>query len=205
VGKDGAGGGATSASGRPAVARLTPADWAGAALEVMAEGGTSSVAVEPLARRLGATKGSFYWHFSDREALVVAALDLWERLATLEVIEALAPVEDPRERLRRLLAVAFGDDPRQRIDARLLAGSADPLVAPVLQRVTRARGEFITGCLIDLGHDPADAERRSLVLHSTHVGFGQLHLADPGALPRGKALTRWLDELLDLVARPPRP
>ena len=56
-------------------ARLSAEDWAQAALDQIAEQGVASVAVEPLARRLGVTKGSFYWHFPSREALLVAALE----------------------------------------------------------------------------------------------------------------------------------
>ena len=58
--------------------RLSAEDWALAALDVIAESGLAAVAVEPLARRLGVTKGSFYWHFPSREALLVAALERWE-------------------------------------------------------------------------------------------------------------------------------
>ena len=56
-------------------ARLSAEDWALAALDVIAESGLASVAVEPLAKRLGVTKGSFYWHFPSRDALLVAALE----------------------------------------------------------------------------------------------------------------------------------
>ena len=50
--------------------RLSSADWEGAALDSLAEHGLAGLAVEPLARQLGVTKGSFYWHFADREALL---------------------------------------------------------------------------------------------------------------------------------------
>src|SRR3954453_8612881 len=69
-------------------ASLTSDDWTRAALEALARGGLAAVAVEPLAKELGATKGSFYWHFADRSALLEAALDLWERRDTDRVIAA---------------------------------------------------------------------------------------------------------------------
>src|SRR5690606_21017046 len=59
-------------------ARLSADDWAEAALDLIAEQGVAAVAVEPLARRLGVTKGSFYWHFPSRDALLQAALERWE-------------------------------------------------------------------------------------------------------------------------------
>src|SRR5438477_7765626 len=83
--------------------RLSAQDWETAALEALADGGVAGVAVEPLARRLGVTKGSFYWHYADREALLAAALSRWEKSHTESIIAALADVRDPRERLVRLI------------------------------------------------------------------------------------------------------
>ncbi len=53
---------------------LTAADWTEAALVALARGGLAAVGVEPLAKELGATKGSFYWHFADRNELIVSTL-----------------------------------------------------------------------------------------------------------------------------------
>src|SRR5436190_23787150 len=86
--------------------RLAAADWAAAALEAFGEGGLAAVAVEPLAVRLGATKGSFYWHFANREALVTAALALWEQRSTEAKIFALDAEPDPVARLRMLFLQA---------------------------------------------------------------------------------------------------
>lgn len=53
--------------------------WIDAALDAMAEGGLGAVRVEALARTLGVTKGGFYWHFTDRQALLD---EMTRRLAT---------------------------------------------------------------------------------------------------------------------------
>ena len=95
--------------------RLTREAWAAAGLRALSAGGVAAVAVEPLAAALGTTKGSFYWHFADREELVRAALELWELEQTSAVIDELGTVEDPRERLRVLLMLILthhdGPDP----------------------------------------------------------------------------------------------
>ena len=82
--------------------RLSADDWAQAALDLVAEQGVSAVAVEPLARRLGVTKGSFYWHFPSRDALLQAALERWEANEQESVFGSLEAVPDPAERLRAL-------------------------------------------------------------------------------------------------------
>src|SRR5215469_9908618 len=65
--------------------RLTRDDWITAALASIADGGLAAVGVEPLAARLGATKGSFYWHFKNRDALLEAAIGRWEKETTTDV------------------------------------------------------------------------------------------------------------------------
>src|SRR4051812_38919077 len=101
---------------------LHPDDWARAALEAMAEGGgVAAVKVETLAPTLGATKGSFYWHFADRSALILAAVELWEEAETEAIIDSLADVDDPRERLRRLFSIIFVRPELGSVDAALIA------------------------------------------------------------------------------------
>ena len=89
--------------------RLSADDWAREALEQIAETGVASVAVEPLARRLGVTKGSFYWHFPSRDALLQAALERWETMEQELVFGSLEKVTDPRERLRALFQLVAHD------------------------------------------------------------------------------------------------
>src|SRR3954453_2205160 len=86
---------------------LGPADWAQAALDALAQGGLAAVAVEPLAKALGTTKGSFYWHFADRNGLIAAALARWEQRDTELVIAAVEAEEYATARLRNLLHLAF--------------------------------------------------------------------------------------------------
>lgn len=124
--------------------RLTADDWADAALAALVERGLAAVAVEPLAAGLGTTKGSFYWHFANRDALVAAALARWEESSTERIIRAMEAVEpDPAARLDALLrgaTAAAVDDPRE---VRLLAASDHPEVAAALARVTERRVGYL--------------------------------------------------------------
>ena len=61
--------------------RLTREDWLAAGLAALCETGPGGLGAEPLARRVGATKGSFYWHFTDVPAYSAALLALWRAAA----------------------------------------------------------------------------------------------------------------------------
>ena len=65
----------------PAPARalhLRPLDWIEAGFFRLSSEGIDAVRVEVLARDLGVSKGSFYWHFRDREDLLGRMLARWE-------------------------------------------------------------------------------------------------------------------------------
>ena len=136
---------------------LTAADWTEAALDALARGGLPAVAVEPLAKELGATKGSFYWHFADRQALLEATLELWERRDTDRVIAAIDETQDVETRLRNLLRLAFTSvrdgsaGGAGTVELALQASAAHPLVAPTLDRVTKRRLAFLTRLYTELG------------------------------------------------------
>src|ERR1043166_4775571 len=59
------------------VVRLDGEAWIAAAFDALADRGIDAVRVEPLAKSLAITKGSFYWHFADRRALIDAMLAAW--------------------------------------------------------------------------------------------------------------------------------
>ncbi len=140
--------------------RLTADVWAAAALDALGEGGLAAVAVEPIAARLGATKGSFYWHFANRDALISAALALWETAHTDGVIATIEALPDPVTQLRTLLSTVITAAERSRIDSSLLAVADHPLVAPVLRRVTERRIAYVAGLFERLGFPPAAARGR---------------------------------------------
>ena len=129
------------------MSRLSRDDWAIAALAALASGGLSAVAVEPLAARLGATKGSFYWHFKARHELIQAALDLWEQRSTADVIKDLEKLDrSPETRLRALFARVFEPEALTGADMALLAHSQEPPVREALQRVTQERIDYAPCC-----------------------------------------------------------
>jgi AcrR family transcriptional regulator len=177
--------------------RLSVDDWAAAAVAALADGGLAAVAVEPLAARLGATKGSFYWHFTGRDALVAAALARWERTDTEDVITAIEAEPDLAARLRLLLRHAL--DGGARVELALQPTATHPLVAPVLGRVTRRRLGYLTDVFAGLGFDPDTARERSVLAYTAYLGHAQL-TAVPGAAPTTRG--RYVESVTAVLTAP---
>jgi AcrR family transcriptional regulator len=178
-----------------------------AALEAIASGGVAAVAVVPLAKRLGATKGSFYWHFPSREALIEAALADWEHSYTAAVItEIEASSDDALQQLRLLFKRVSELAARDRIELALLATADHPSVQPIIDRVTRQRIGFAAELFRRLGFSRAEAKRRALLAYSAYLGYAQLVHATPQLLPHSQAAKRaYLNDVLAALTSPPGP
>src|SRR3954470_19879660 len=186
---------------------LTAADWSEAALDALARGGLAAVAVEPLAKQLGTTKGSFYWHFADRNALIAAALDRWEARDTDLVIAAVERGGDATTRLRDLLRLAFTaaggvTEPGTRsVELALQANADHPLVAATLRRVSERRLTYLTTLFTELGLSPGRARDRGLLAYSAFLGHAQLAHATPELLPQGRAFATHVGRVVDALVR----
>jgi AcrR family transcriptional regulator len=187
--------------------RLNRRAWVRAALDAIAEGGLAGVAVVPLAKRLGATKGSFYWHFPSRESLIEAALADWEQSHTTAVIaEINAASDDPLMQLRLLFKRVTQLAARDRIELALLATAEHPTVQPVLDRVTRRRIDYTGQLFRRLGFSPAEATRRALLAYTAYLGYAQLAHATPQLLPQTQAGKRaYLNDVLAALTSPAIP
>lgn len=185
-------------SGR--VDRLSAEDWQRAAVEAIAEGGVAAVSVEPLARKLGVTKGSFYAHFGNRAELVQRALDYWVEEHVGGELTVLAEVVDPAQRLRRIVDTAFRfahrDAPSAQIS--LLGELWDERVRAAVTRVNSARTDLIAATYRELGLGAHEAQRRAQLVYSTYLGALQLSRSDPDHRVAGAALDALIEDALRL-------
>lgn len=172
--------------------RLGIADWESAALDALAEDGIAGVAIEPIARRLGVTKGSFYWHFADRDALLRAAFALWEKSWTEAIIERLDKESDPRSRLALLVSMSMSGGRTDRIHL-ALASAKHPLARRSLARVTRRRLGYLESCYVELGQPARQAKRSALLAYAAYVGLVHLRAEAPDELPPREA---YVDDLV---------
>lgn len=158
-------------------------------------GGPQAVRVEPLAQALGVTKGGFYGHFADRNALLEEMLDTWERKATDEVLERVERQGgDVRARLRLAGALTFSAELLP-IDLAIRVWSRrDQAVAARLRRVDNRRMDYLRLLFSTICADQDEVEARSMLAFSLVIGH-HFMAADHGARSHAEALdlaARWL-------------
>jgi len=153
---------------------LSAGDWEQQALVLIAEKGIRSVAVESLAKRMGITKGSFYWHFQNRESLLEQSLIRWEKHDAINLQASLGAIEDPRERLRSFFRRTGREKLTHDVYSSLCMASDHPQVEPLLERVAERRMKHIEKAYEEIGFDPKQASHRARLTYSAYLGFLQL-------------------------------
>jgi AcrR family transcriptional regulator len=174
----------------------TPRDaWIDAALEALAAGGPDAVRVEALAAGLGVSKGGFYWHFKDRQALLEETLTSWERAGTEEVIaRVVSEPGDPRAQLRQLFGMAPSADFEVELALRDWA-RRDRAVAKRLRRIDGRRMQFLRSLFAQFCDDDDDVEARSMLAYSLLIG-SYFIAAQHGDRSRAELQALALDRLL---------
>jgi AcrR family transcriptional regulator len=146
--------------------------WIEKGLRALAAAGPDAVRVDALARELGVTRGGFYWHFENREALMDAILDHWERVSVDAVIERVdAGDDDPRERLRRLFDLAAEHPETLAVDLAVRDWARrDAAVARRLRGVDNRRMGYLRAQFAGFVADPDEVEGRCLTVASLWIG-----------------------------------
>ncbi|MFI7491926.1 TetR/AcrR family transcriptional regulator [Micromonospora echinaurantiaca] len=180
-------------------ATRTPRDrWIEEGLRALAAGGPDAVRVEALAKNLGVTKGGFYGSFTDRDALLTAMLDAWERESIDEVIDRVEREGgDPKTKIQRAGVLTFSSERLLPIDLAIRDWARrDAAVAERLRRVDNRRMALLREMIGTFCTDADEIEARSLLAFCLAIGEHFL-AADHGDRTRAQVLDRAADLLLD--------
>jgi AcrR family transcriptional regulator len=175
--------------------QLSAKDWLDQGLKTLAERGFTALKAEPLAKAMGVSRGSFYWHFADIGAFHAAILRHWRDVAAEQVIanlEASSRNDDP---LPVLLRQAFGGKLALEKAVRTWA-TVDPVARSAVQAIDRRRLSYVGSLLERSGASPGVARARAQILYWAFLGFA---LSDK-PLPRARQAAV-LDELLRMASR----
>ncbi|MDB9857697.1 TetR/AcrR family transcriptional regulator [Amylibacter sp.] len=179
---------------------LNEADWIDAATGILVDENVRGIRIDALCKKLGVTKGSFYWHFSGRPALLAILLQNWRKRMTTNVIDRLgAQTVDPTARLRALLAL-----PRRsrspkfaRIEQSIRDwGRRDTQARDAVQEVDVIRLNYLEELFEQQGFAPAVAKRRAYIAYAMLMGDSVLRdTLDPNGADA------MLDDIMDLLTQ----
>lgn len=163
----------------PARTQLDPDRWVEVAIDLLAKEGVSGLRVEVLAKRCGVTKGSFYWHFKDRQALLDAVLEQWKlgRIRDIEKTTAVTPGNE-RDQLHYAIEVYGASRNRKGMSIELAVrdwARHDPQAAAIVEAVDLYRLECTRKLFVAAGMSDAEAKSRSLLLYACVFGLSLMH------------------------------
>jgi AcrR family transcriptional regulator len=171
--------------------RISAEVWITFALATLAQEGFDALKADLLARRLGITRGSFYWYFADLHSFHARVIAHWKEIATEAIITEIERYESHAERFDALLRLAFGRGAPVEIRMRHWAESnAD--AARAVRDIDRRRRRYIEQLLVDAGITPAVAATRARLVYWTYLG---------AALSRNTLTGRALDETVAELMR----
>jgi len=193
-----------ASAGAAKAKRLEIADWVNAGLDLLARGGVESVRIDELARVLGVTKGSFYWHFEDRAHLLRSMLEQWRRQATLAVIERVESSGTPTQRLRELMDLpvrASGAKRGKNLELAIrLWANHDADAAAAIEEIDQHRLVYVAAQLRASAVPEARVGARAFLLYAFVLAES---FVSPGAATHvvsNSALKRLGDELIESEA-----
>ncbi|MBH5402797.1 TetR/AcrR family transcriptional regulator [Bradyrhizobium sp. CNPSo 4010] len=172
--------------------QLSADDWTAQGLKALARNGFTALKAEPLAKAMGVSRGSFYWHFADLAAFHAAVLKRWREIAAEQIIADVEAAGD--EPLRLLLRRSFGT----RLDLERAVrnwAAFDASAQGAVRAIDRRRLDYIGELLQQRGLAPATAQARAQILYWTFLGFALS--GPPVPATRLQAL---LDEILRMVS-----
>ena len=164
----------------PPATTLTPEAWIEAATEVLVDQGIDHVRVDVLAGQLQVTRGSFYWHFRDREDLLRRVLQAWRERTTEQLTQRLVSASnDPRAQLRDVISLPFRGRAAARAARIELAIRAwarrDDTARQAVDEADAARIGYHAQVFSALGFSINEARHRAFLLYSYEVAESLLH------------------------------
>lgn len=166
---------------RAGSSRLDRDDWIKVARQALIDGGVASVKIVLLAEVLGATSGSFYWHFADRSELLAALLLDWEVSNTLALVEAASGDADPQAKFERVVDMWLReDDFDPKYDSAVRDWSrGSPAVEAAVHRVDSARIEILRRIFVEMGDRDPKALARAQIAYYHQVGYYAMRVQQP--------------------------
>jgi AcrR family transcriptional regulator len=150
--------------------QLSATDWVEQGLKALATNGFTALKADPLAKLLGVSRGSFYWHFRDVDAFRAAVLTRWGEIATERVIADLEALSDDTAAVPYLLRGAFRARSSLEVAVRSWAAH-DAAARKAVRAIDQRRLSYIEVLLKRSGAPAQTARARAQILYWAFLGF----------------------------------
>lgn len=168
--------------------QLNREDWLNGALKILCKKGADGVKITPLAKQLGVTSGSFYWHFKNRKELYEALLVYWEKEMTDATIETVGSFKGaPKKRIWLLMEQVMKSGMASCDLAFWQWAQYDATAQKVFKRVLDKRFTFAAWMFEQAGFSKAQAESRGRMMVVYMMGESTLI---PDSLSRRKKILK---------------
>lgn len=152
---------------------LQKSDWVDAGYLIMSTKGVEAVKIVVLARHLNTSKGSFYWHFKNRQELLEAILQRWENV-TMWFIEESKKATNPKDKLIKLISLSedIRENPYPEA-AVAMWSNHDTKVRERLRIIEIKRVNYIKQLLQEHGFDETEARYKAEIMYLAIMSFFQ--------------------------------
>ncbi len=156
-------------------------DWLLAALEIFVAEGIEAVRITRLAENLGVTRGSFYWHFTNRNDLIAALVDYWRDKNTRAIVKSVTGARSLSDGIFRFFDTCVDSnqfDPRLDLAIREWARRSDDIRVQV-DTADSDRVQAISEFFTRFGYPMPAAFIRARVIYFAQIGFYALDVKEP--------------------------
>jgi AcrR family transcriptional regulator len=175
--------------------QLSAQDWLDQGLKTLAKNGFTALKADPLAKAMGVSRGSFYWHFADIAAYHTALLKHWRDIAVERIIADVEALSTGADALPVLLRRVFSERLALENAVRTWA-TVDPAAKSAVQAIDQRRLDYVESLLKRAGLAEETARARAQILYWTFLGFA----LSVQPLPKAK-VEALLDEMLRMALR----
>ena len=150
--------------------QLSAQDWLDQGLKTLTTQGYAALKADPLAKAMGVSRGSFYWHFADIGAFHTAVLKAWREVAAEAIIAHVEAASADADPLLVLLQRVYSEKLALERAVRSWA-TFDAAAKSAVQAIDRRRLDYVEGLIRARGIAADVAQARAQILYWAFLGY----------------------------------
>ncbi|WP_420573540.1 TetR/AcrR family transcriptional regulator [Kordia sp.] len=150
-------------------------DWIKLGYKLFSENGEGGINVDKMSRLLNCNKSSFYWHFKTKKDFINELIAYWIDIDTTKVINEVDEQEFPKDKILKLIKVAFRKDSNLDFIFYLKKYSQkNNTIQKIIDRIDDERILFLIDLIIGLGYSKEQAEIKASIFYKYLIGYHEM-------------------------------